>query len=228
LPLEFREPDKELQMRTTSAAGVVICFFALSACIKSQQPVRGSRTTLVLLNYQVDYLRAQGRMPVAQDQVGGLIKATNKLIGAMRQRPDPIIYTVNEFSPFQVLTDIGQNFSAMRFEAGSTLDPRINYLGGVYFSNQDWDAFTNSQFERHLQLTGAGHLILAGTYPERSVLDTAREAKRRGYAVTVISDAVASSDAHRRDAALNALKESGVEVKTSDQFTAALKQQTSG
>lgn len=214
-------------MRSTRiAAGIVVCVLALSACIKSRQPIRGSRTTLVLLNYQVDYLRAHGRMPVAQDQVGGLIKATNKLIGAMRQQPNPVIYTVNEFSPFQPLIDVGQNFSAMRFEAGSELDPRINYLGGVYFSNQDWDAFTNSQFERHLQLIGAGHLVLAGTYPERAVLDTAREAKRRGYAVTVIGDAVASSDAQRREAALNALKEAGVEVETSDQFIAGLGQQT--
>src|SRR5439155_972097 len=143
------------------------------------------------------------------DQVEGLIKATNKMIQAMRQRPNPIVYTVNEFSPFQPFIDIGQNFSAMRFEAGSALDSRINYLGGVYFSNQDWDAFANSQFQQHLQLIGAGHLALAGTYPERALLDTAREAKRRGYDVTVISDAVASSDAHKRDAALQALKEAG-------------------
>ena len=214
-------------MRTMRAAvGVVICLFALSACIKERTPLRGSRTTLVLLNYQLDYLRAHGRMPVAQDQVSGLIKATNKLIGAMRQQPDPVIYTVNEFSPFQPVADVVQNFSAMRFEAGSALDPRINYLGGVYFSNQDWDPFTNSQFERHLQLIGAGHLVLAGTYPERAVLDTAREAKRRGYAVTVISDAVASSDAHRRDAALNALKEAGIELERSDQFITGLQRQT--
>ena len=145
----------------------------------------------------------------------------------MRQRPNPVIYTINEFSPFQLI-DIAQDFSAMRFEAGSALDPRINYLGGVYFSNHDWDAFTNSQFEQHLQLIGAGHLVLAGTYPERAVLDTAREAKRRGYDVTAISDAIASSDAHRRDAALQAVKEAGVRVETSDQFIASLGKQNNG
>jgi nicotinamidase-related amidase len=211
---------------TRSATGALICLVAFgTSCIKERPPLRGSLTTLVLLNYQADYLRAHGRMPVAQDQVGSLIKATNKMIEAMRQRPNPVIYTINEFSPFQPFVDIGQNFSAMRFEAGSTLDPRINYLGGVYFSNNDWDAFTNSQFEQHLQLIGAGHLVLAGTYPERAVLDTAREAKRRGYRVTVISDAVASSDAHRRDAALNALKEAGLTIETSNQFIASLEQQ---
>ncbi|MBV8358363.1 MAG: isochorismatase family protein [Deltaproteobacteria bacterium] len=164
-------------------------------------------------------------MPVAQDQVGGLIKATNKMIAAMRQRPMPVIYTMNEFSPFQPVSDIGQNFSALRFDSGSVLDPRINYLGGVYFSNQEWNAFDNPQFDRHLQLIGAGHLVLAGTYPERSMLDTAREAKRRGYTVTVISDAIASSDAQRRDSALQALRGTGVEVTTSDQFIASLGQE---
>ncbi|MBV8054487.1 MAG: cysteine hydrolase [Deltaproteobacteria bacterium] len=184
--------------------------------------MRGPLTSLVLLNYQVDYLRADGRMPVAQDQVGGLIKATNKMIAAMRQRPMPVIYTMNEFSPFEPIRDMGQNLSAMRFESGSVLDPRINYLGGVYFSNQEWDAFANSQFDEHLQLIGVGRLVLAGTYPERSMLDTAREAKRLGYAVTIISDAVASSDAQRRDAALHALRDGGVEIQTSDQFIASL------
>jgi nicotinamidase-related amidase len=111
----------------------------------------------------------------------------------------------------------------MRFESGSALDQRINYLGGVYFSNKEWDAFANPQFDQHLQLIGVGHLVLAGPYPERSILDTAREAKRRGYAVTVISDAVASSDAQRRDAASHALKDAGVEVETSDQFIASLR-----
>jgi len=197
--------------------------FGVSACIKEQLPVRGPLTALVLLNYQVDYLRVDGRMPVAQDQVGGLVKATNKMIAAMRQRPMPVIYTMNEFSPFQPVSDMGQHFSALRFESGSVLDPRINYLGGVYFSNQEWDAFANSQFDRHLQLIGAGHLVLAGTYPERSMLETARAAKRRGYTVTVISDAVASSDAQKRDAALQALRGAGVEIETSDQFIASLR-----
>jgi len=217
-------------MRLRPARGtawVVICVLALatSACIKERPPLRGSLTALVLLNYQVDYLRADGRMPVAQDQVGGLIKATNKMIAAMRQRPMPVIYTLNEFTPFEPVSDLGQSFSALRFESGSALDKRINYLGGVYFSNDDWDAFANPQFAKHLQLIGAGHLVLAGTYPERSVLDTAREAKRRLYAVTVISDAVASADAQRRDAALQALRQVGVEIETSDQFIASLGQE---
>jgi nicotinamidase-related amidase len=216
-----------MRPRLTRAAAWAIAWvlaFGVSACIKEQLPVRGPRTALVLLNYQRDYMRADGRMPVAQDQVGGMIKATNKIIAAMRQQPWPIIYTLNEFSPFQPVSDVVQNFSAMRFEAGSALDQRINYLGGVYFSNREWDAFANPQFDEHLQLTGVGRLVLAGPYPEHSIVDTAREAKRRGYAVTVISDAVASSDAQRRDTALQALKEAGIEVMTSDQFIASLGQ----
>jgi nicotinamidase-related amidase len=228
---KFSEQSEEYwPMRVTkSMAELMICalVFFVCGCIKQRPALRGPVTTLVLLNYQFDYLNAHGRMPVAQDQVNTLIKATNKMIGAMRQRPNPVIYTVNEFSPFQLI-DVTQDFSAMRFEAGSALDPRINYLGGVYFSNQDWDAFTNSQFEQHLQLIGAGHLVLAGTYPERAVLNTAREAKLRGYDVTAISDAIASSDANRRDAALQALKEAGVRVETSDQFIASLGNQSNG
>ncbi len=212
-------------MRAAAWVAVYVLVFGVSACVKARPPLRGSLTVLVLLDYQVDYLGANGRMPVARDQAGPLIKATNKMIAAMQPRPIPVIYTVNEFSPFRAVIDLEQNFSALRFERGSTLDKRINYLAGVYFSNDDWNAFANPQFDEHLQLIGAGHLVLAGTHPERSVLSTARGAKRRGYAVTVISDAVASSDAQRRDAALQELRQAGVELETSDQFIASLGQE---
>ena len=207
------------------AAWALSCMlaFASSACIKERPALRGSLTTLVLLNYQVDYLRPGGRMPVGQDQVDGMIRATNRMIAAMGPRPLPVIYTLNEFSPFQPLTDMAQNFSGLRFASGSVLDRRIHFLGGVYFTNQHWDAFANSQFERHLQLIGAGQLVLAGTYPERAALETTRAAKRRGYPVIVITDAVASSDSRTRDAALQQLKKAGAELETSDQFVASLR-----
>jgi nicotinamidase-related amidase len=209
---------------TRAAQALLICViaFALSACIKERLPLRGPLTALVLLDYQVDYLSPNGQMPVAQDQVDGMIKATNSMIAAMQRQPFPVIYTLNEFNPFEAWGDFSRNFAAMRYEAGSTLDKRINYVAGVYFAKGDWSAFANPQFDQHLQLIGAGHLVLAGTYAERTVLATAREAKRRGYGVTVISDAVASSDAQKRDAALQQLRQEGIAVETSDQFITSL------
>jgi nicotinamidase-related amidase len=210
--------------KATVWAPIGVLMLAFTGCIKERMPLRRQTTALVLLNYQNDYLRRDGRMHVAQDQVGGMIKATNNMIAAMKQRPFPVIYTLNDYSPFQPVADVGDNFSAMRFEAGSALDKRVNYLSGVYFSNGDWDAFSNSQFAEHLQLTGVGRLVLAGPFPERAVLETARTAKHLGYGVTVISDAVASTDAQKRDAALQSLKQSGIDVETSEQFIASLGQ----
>ncbi len=212
-------------MRLTGAATLavgLVLVLGVCACVKERPPLRGSLTVLVLLDEQRDYLNANGRMPVAQDQVEGLIKATNAMIAAMQQQALPVIYTVNELSPFEVVGDFQRNFSAMRFEPGSTLDKRINTDAGVYFSKSDWDAFANSQFDEHIQLIGAGHLVLAGTNAERSVLATAMDAKKRGYAVTVVSDAVASSDAQRRGAALQKLKQAGIQIETSDEFIASL------
>jgi nicotinamidase-related amidase len=177
---------------------------------------------LLLLDDQRDYLSPRGRMPVAQDEVGPLVKATNAMIAAMRQQALPVVYALNEFSPFDVLGNSQRNFAAMRFEPGQTLDTRIDNVAGVYFTKDNWSAFANPQFDQHLQLIGAGHLVLAGTYAERCVLATARDAMRRGYQVTVISDAVASSNAQRRDAALEELKQAGVQVESSDRFISNL------
>jgi nicotinamidase-related amidase len=190
----------------------------VSACIKERPPLRGSVTVLVLLDDQRDYLSPRGRMPVAQDEVGPLVKGTNAMIATMRDHALPVIYTLNEFNPFEALGNFHRRFAAMRYEPGQTLDTRIDNVAGVYFTKGDWSAFANPQFDEHLQLLGAGHLVLAGAYAERSVLATARDAMRRGYQVTVISDAVASSNAERRDAALQELKQAGAQVEPSDQF----------
>jgi nicotinamidase-related amidase len=151
-----------------------------------------------------------------------LVKATNAMIATMRDHALPVIYTLNEFNPFEALGNFHRRFAAMRYEPGQTLDTRIDNVAGVYFTKHDWSAFANPQFDQHLQLIGAGHLVLAGTYAERCVLATAHDAMRRGYPVTVISDAVASSNAARRDGALQELKQAGVQVEPSDQFIASL------
>src|SRR5205814_10208416 len=150
-----------------------LLMLGISACVKERAPIRGLVTVLVLLDAQRDYLSPHGRMPVAQDQIEPLVKAVNVAIGAMQQRALPVIYASNEFSPFDEPGNFSRNFSAMRFEPGSTLDKRINNLAGVYFTKDDWNAFADPQFVEHLQLVGAGHLVLAGANAERSVLATA-------------------------------------------------------
>jgi nicotinamidase-related amidase len=177
---------------------------------------------LLLIDMQRDYIEPNGRMPVAQDQVGPMITATNAMIEAMQQHAFPIIYTVNQFNPFEALGDFERNFAAMRYKPGSMIDLRINPLAGFYFAKGNPSAFTNPVFNQNLEFIGAGRLVLAGTYVERSVLRTAQDAIKRGYSVTVISDAVAGANAQERDTALQKLKEAGAQIETSHEFIESL------
>lgn len=219
-------------MRLTRAAATLCLIFALmlgaSGCAKEILPSRGSVTVLTLIDFQRDYLSHNGRMRVAQDQIDPMIKATNALIVAMRQQAMPVVYTLNEYSPFEVVGDFARNFSAMRYEPGATLDPRINDVAGVYFGKDEASAFANDQFDEHLELIGTGRLVIAGVYADHSVMATAEDALKRGYTVTVISDAVAARDDQHRDDALQKLKAAGAEVETSDQFIASLGAENKG
>jgi len=208
--------------KAASAALLGTLVLATGCWVKEKPPLRGPLTVLTLLDLQRDYLHATGRMPVAQDQVPGLLKATNHVIAAMQERALPIIYVFNEFNPFEALGDFQRNFAAMRYEPGSVLDPRVNTAAGVYFATGGRDAFANPQFGEHLQLIGAGHLVLAGVHAGLSVLATAEAAKRRGYSVTVISDAVAAVNARTREAVLAKLEHDGIQVETSQQFIASM------
>jgi nicotinamidase-related amidase len=77
-----------------------------------------------------------------------------------------------------------------------------------------YSAFDHTPLELLLQDLGVERLRLAGTATEMCVSETAIDAARRGFAVTVLADACASIDAGRERAALEFLaRVLGVEVR---------------
>jgi hypothetical protein len=115
-----------------------------------------------------------------------------------------------------------RNDAALRYEAGSALDPKLDGTAGVYFNKQHGDAFSNSEFGSHLEALNLGNLVIAGVFAGGSVAATALDAIKRGYKVTIISDAIAGSDDEARDKALAELKGAGAQIETSAQFIASL------
>lgn len=54
-----------------------------------------ARTALLVLDFQVDFLHHGGRLPVAQDQVPGMLEAANRVIRAADARGMEIIYILS-------------------------------------------------------------------------------------------------------------------------------------
>jgi nicotinamidase-related amidase len=204
-------------------AATLSLMLMLGACAKNE-PVdfKDPRTALVLIDFQNDYLRPGGRMAVAQDQVDPMLNAANAMIEAARKNEIDVIYVRDEFSRFEFIRNMLRNDAALRYEPGSALDPKLDGTAGVYFNKEHGDAFSNSEFGSHLEALNLGNLIIAGVFAGGSVAATTRDAIKRGYKVTVISDAIAGANEEARDKALAELKGAGAQIETSAQFIASL------
>src|SRR5260370_40755935 len=219
--------EELLKMRATRAAlmlaATLSLILMLGACDR-REPVdfMDPRTALVLIDFQNDCLRADGRMAVAQNQVDPMLNAANAMIEAARKNAIDVIYVRDEFSRFEFIRNMLRNDAALRYEAGSALDSRLDGTAGVYFNKDDRDAFSNSEFGSHREGRKLGNLVMTGVQVGGSVAATVLDAIKRGYKVTVISDAIAGSDDEARDKALAELKGAGAQIETSAQFIASL------
>jgi len=206
---------------TLSAAIAVM--FIVSGCEGQPTKARGDNTALMLIGYQGDYLEADGRLPVAQNQVAPMIEATKTIVDAARKNAVGVFYIRDESSPFTFISNHYRNQATQRLWGGSQLDERADVFAGPDFAKMHRDAFSNSALEPWLNEQNAGRLVVGGAYVERSVLASVKTALRLGYKVTVVSDAVAGKSAQWRDQALKSLKDAGANLETSQQVASELK-----
>src|SRR5579859_3033101 len=206
---------------TLSAA--IVAIFMVCGCEGQPAKAHGDNTALMLIGYQGDYLEADGRLPVAQDQVAPMIQATDAMVDAARKNRVGVFYIRDEASPFAFLSNHYRHDATPRLWAGSQLDERADVFAGPSFAKQHRDAFSNSALEPWLNEQEVGRLIVGGAYVERSVLASVKTALRLGYKVTVVSDAVAGASDDWRDQALKSLKDAGAEIETSQQVASEVK-----
>ena len=181
----------------------------VSGCEGQPTKARGDNIALMLIGYQADYLDANGRLPVAQDQVAPMIQATNAMVDAARKNGVGVFYIRDEASPFAFLSNHYRHQATPALWDGSQFDERADVFAGPAFIKENRDAFCNSALEPWLNEQYVGRLVVGGAYVERSVLATVKTALHLGYKVTVVSDAVAGASAGWRDQALKTLKDAG-------------------
>jgi nicotinamidase-related amidase len=206
---------------TISAA--IAALLMLAGCEGAPTKARGDNTALMLIGYQIDYLEPNGRLPVAQDQVAPMIQATNAIVEAASKNAVGMFYIDDQKSPFAFLSNWRRHNATPRLWAGSQKDEKAAVFRGPTFVKDHRDAFCNSALEPWLNEQYVGRLVVGGAYAERSVLASVKTALKLGYKVTVVSDAVAGATAESRDQAVQALKDAGANVETSQQVASELK-----
>ena len=195
----------------------------VAGCEAPPKKAIGDNTALMLIGYQADYLQANGRLPVAQDQVAPMIAATNAMVDAARKNAVGVFYVVDDSSPFSFLSNADRNQATPRLWAGSQLDERADVFAGPTFAKLYADAFNNPALQAWLNQQYVGHLVVAGAHADHGVLASVLSALKLGYKVTVVSDSIAGTTAESRDQALQALKDAGATVETGQQVASELK-----
>lgn len=98
---------------------------------------------------------------------------------------------------------------------GHTLDGITNNLDRSEIVVKDvFNIWSSSDFDRIMSVSNSRKIIMAGTETHTSILQTAEEAVRRGYEVTIIEDCCASTSPHEHRMAADVLRSGGCRVST--------------
>jgi nicotinamidase-related amidase len=175
-----------------------------------------SRRALLLIDFQHDFLRDDGRMPVARAQVVPMIDAANQAVRRARERGDLVVAIGNEFPPGDRLMNLLRRNAALAGTDGAAWDERVDRAGARYFPKTRGDAFSNPELAAYLAAAGVDEVVLAGLQAKACVSATARGARAHGLRVRALAPAIADESDWWRTLALRRLgRLPGVTLATS-------------
>lgn len=173
------------------------------------------KQALLLIDFQRDFLAADGRMPVARTHVDGAIAAARAAIGQARVSGQLVVKIGNEFKPNDLVRNILRHHAAMAGSPGADWDPRLD-ADAPYLAKWKGDAFCNPELPRVLADNGIEDIILTGLFAGACIAATAKGALRRGLQVHVLTAAIACRTDASRHAACERLRKLGVQLVTND------------
>jgi nicotinamidase-related amidase len=156
------------------------------------------RRALLLIDFQRDFIESSGRMPVARNQVAPMLSAAARAIAEARQSGDPVVAIGNEFRPGDWLMNLLRRHASIAGSEGARWTEKLPLGDAQYFPKWAGSAFVNPALDPWLRDRAVTTLVLAGLQAKACVAATAKDALAKGYAVRILTDAVACvSDASR-------------------------------
>jgi len=169
-------------------------------------------TALLLIDFQIDFLSDNGRMPVGEENANRIISTANRLIDIHKERHWPIIVIYNQFKKSDVIGNFFRKHAAVEESAGGRLDPRLYVDDAPLFPKSSSSAFTNPNLSGYLRENSIGHVVICGVYAEGCVRATALDAQRANLRTTLISDGVASNRKFKYKWALSHMQKRRIQV----------------
>lgn len=181
-----------------------------------------SRTALLVVDLQRDFLEDGGRLPVARAQLPALVASANRLVDEAAAHGGLVVYIGNEFPRSQVLQNWVRHGAALAGSSGAALDPRVHRVSPLYFSKAWPDAFSNADFDAFLRREHVGRLVVVGVFADQCVRATVLAARNRGYDVIVVPEGVAAGSEASRERALRDLAARGAVIAATEAAALAI------
>lgn len=164
---------------------------------------------MLLVDLQVDFLSADGRLPVAQSAVPPLLACVRAVVTEAHACGVAVVHIVNAF-PRWSLGNIFRKFAAIDGSPGAAIDERVpRSADDLVFSKARSDAFSNPELDAWIREHRIERLLVLGVYADACVRRTVEGALSRGIAVTVPRVGVASRSAAAVDRGLRAITRAG-------------------
>ncbi|MBN1822911.1 MAG: cysteine hydrolase [Endomicrobiales bacterium] len=182
------------------AAAGYVCgkFWWMSGVTKGEQIPAYSpgRSALVVIDIQEGITGSLSKNEGFRGQSEEFIGAVNRVAAEAKAMRLPVIYVKH------VNTDPVFNFLSggllARGSPQAEIDGRVIILSKNVFAKQKMDSFSNREFGAFLKKNKVEKLYITGLDAAYCVDRTVKGALNRGYAVTVIEDAVISDTEHKK------------------------------
>ena len=183
-----------------------------------------SRTALLLIDMQNDFLTEGGAFPKRHCEPGQLTDAVCWALSAARQQGRRIAWITSLYGERAEAPEAlaGQTHTGapccQRGTWGARLVERLEALpevpGEARITKSWYSAFRDTALHEWLQTGQTQRIILCGVATNVCIYQTAREARRLGYEVEVLSDATAAGTQSKHQRALRDLEALGCRVRS--------------
>jgi nicotinamidase-related amidase len=176
-----------------------------------------SRTVLLLIDLQRDFLETNGRLPVPAADANRVIAVANRMIEHAQKAGWTMIWIKNEFRWTQLMGNFSRRFAAMKGSRGAEIDPRIHCSTDFPMVVKCCaDGFSNARLETVLKDLAPQRIVALGLMTDECVQETTKGAISRGYRVEIVEDGVATMGDADHQKGLANLRASGAELKCSE------------
>ena len=176
-------------------------------------------TALLLIDLQRDFLEVNGRMAVSVADASQVVSLANRLIQHGVSAGWKLIFIKNRYPKSDLIGNLFRNGAAIEGSRGAELDPRVIVpFSGLVLTKSRPDAFTNPELEETLTSGAVHQLVVLGVMAEGCVRATVKDATSRGFGVTVVSDAVASTRGLFWRFGMKSMKNAGAVAKVSSEI----------